>query len=84
MGFFATFVVGLLAGWLASIVMKARTSLWMDLVMGVIGGFLGGWLTGLFFGQNMVTGINITSILVALVGAVIVIGIYRLITRGRK
>jgi len=32
----------------------------------------------------MMTGINITSILVALVGAVIVIGIYRLITRGRK
>jgi len=81
MGMFATIVVGLIAGWLASIIMKARTSVWMDLLMGVIGGFLGGWITSLLFGANMMTGINITSILVALVGAIIVIAIYRLVTR---
>jgi len=81
MGMFATIVVGLVAGWLASIIMKAKTSVWMDLLMGVIGGFLGGWITSLLFGANMMTGINITSILVALVGAIIVIAIYRLVTR---
>jgi uncharacterized membrane protein YeaQ/YmgE (transglycosylase-associated protein family) len=81
MGIFATIVVGLIAGWLASLVMKAKTSVWIDLLMGVIGGFLGGWLTSLFFGANMMTGINITSILVALAGAIIVIAIYRLLSR---
>jgi len=81
MGIFATIVVGLVAGWLASIIMKAKTSVWMDLLMGVIGGFLGGWITSLLFGANMMTGINITSILVALAGAIIVIAIYRLVTR---
>jgi uncharacterized membrane protein YeaQ/YmgE (transglycosylase-associated protein family) len=83
MGIFATIVVGLVAGWLASLVMKAKTSLWIDLVLGVIGGFVGGWLSSLLLGANLMSGINITSILVAFVGAVIVIGIYRLINRGR-
>lgn len=83
MGFLATAVVGLIAGYLAHLLMKTSTGLIMDLVMGVIGGFVGGWLTGLLLGQNLMSGINITSIVVALVGAVIVIAIYRLLTRGR-
>ena len=35
MGFFATVIVGLIAGWLASLVMKTRTPLWIDLLLGV-------------------------------------------------
>ena len=81
MGIFATIVVGLVAGWLASLVMKTRTSLWIDLLLGVIGGFVGGWLTGLLMGVNLMSGINLTSIIVAFVGAIIVIGIFRLIKR---
>jgi len=83
MGFLATIVVGLIAGYLAHLLMKTNTGLIMDLVLGVIGGFVGGWLSSLIFGGNMMTGINITSILVALVGAIIVIAIGRLFTRGR-
>ena len=83
MGIFATIVVGLIAGWLASLLMKSGTGLLMDLLMGVIGGFVGGFLSGVLLGQNLMTGINFTSILTALVGAVIVIAIYRLLTRGR-
>jgi uncharacterized membrane protein YeaQ/YmgE (transglycosylase-associated protein family) len=83
MGFFATVVVGLIAGWLASLILRARTGLLMDLIMGVIGGFVGGWLSTLLLGTNLMSGINLTSILTALVGAVIVIAIYRLFTRGR-
>jgi uncharacterized membrane protein YeaQ/YmgE (transglycosylase-associated protein family) len=81
MGIFATIVVGLIAGWLASLVMKTKTSLWIDLLLGVVGGFVGGWLTGLLLGVNLMSGINLTSILVAFVGAIVVIGIYRLIRR---
>ncbi len=84
MGFFATIVVGLIAGWLASLVMKAKSSIWLDLLMGVIGGFVGGWLTSLLFGVNLMSGINFISIIVALVGAIVVIAIYRFFTRGRK
>jgi uncharacterized membrane protein YeaQ/YmgE (transglycosylase-associated protein family) len=83
MGIFATLVVGLIAGFLAHWLMKTKTGLLVDLILGVIGGFVGGWLTGLVLGRNLMSGIELTSILVALVGAVIVIAIYRLVTRGR-
>jgi uncharacterized membrane protein YeaQ/YmgE (transglycosylase-associated protein family) len=81
MGILATIVVGLVAGWLASLVMKTGTSLWIDMLMGVIGGFVGGWLTGLLMGVNLMSGINLTSIIVAFVGAIVVIAIYRLVRR---
>jgi uncharacterized membrane protein YeaQ/YmgE (transglycosylase-associated protein family) len=81
MGWIATIVVGLIAGLLASWLMKAKTGMLTDLILGVIGGFLGGWLSQMFMGANLMSGINLTSILVALVGAIIVIGVYRLIRR---
>ena len=84
MGLIATIVVGLVAGLLASWIMKAKTGVLVDLVLGIVGSILGGWITSLIMGVNLVSGINITSILVALVGAIIVIAIYRFISRGRK
>jgi uncharacterized membrane protein YeaQ/YmgE (transglycosylase-associated protein family) len=81
MGILATIVVGLIAGVLASLIMKARGGLIIDLILGVVGGFVGGWLSGLVLGRNMMTGINLPSILVALVGAIIVLVVYRLIFR---
>jgi len=84
MGLIATIVVGLVAGLLASWLMKAKTGVLVDLVLGVVGSILGGWITSLILGINLVSGINITSIIVALVGAILVIAIYRLISRGRR
>jgi uncharacterized membrane protein YeaQ/YmgE (transglycosylase-associated protein family) len=84
MGLIATIVVGLIAGWLASMLMKAKTGLLMDLVLGVVGSILGGWLPSVLLGVDLVSGINVTSIVVALVGAIIVIAIYRFFTRGRQ
>jgi uncharacterized membrane protein YeaQ/YmgE (transglycosylase-associated protein family) len=83
MGILATIVVGLIAGVLASLIMKARGGLIIDLILGVVGGFVGGWLSGLVLGRNMMTGINLPSILVALVGAIIVLVVYRLLFRRR-
>ena len=84
MGLIATIVVGLVAGLLASWLMKAKTGVLIDLVLGVVGSILGGWITSLILGVNLVSGINLTSIIVALVGAILVIAIYRLISRGRR
>ncbi len=81
MGLFSTIVVGLIAGLLASQVMKARTGMLTDLVLGVVGGILGGWLSSIFLGVDLMTGINITSIVVAFIGAIIVIYLYRLIKK---
>jgi uncharacterized membrane protein YeaQ/YmgE (transglycosylase-associated protein family) len=84
MGWFATVIVGLIAGWLASIILKTRTGLITELILGVIGGFLGGWLSTVLLGQNLMSGINFTSILTALAGAVVVILLYRVIFQRRR
>jgi uncharacterized membrane protein YeaQ/YmgE (transglycosylase-associated protein family) len=83
-GLIATIVVGLIAGLVASWLMKAKTGILMDLILGVVGGVLGGWITSLILGVNLVSGFNVTSIVVALLGAILVIFIYRLITKNRK
>ena len=82
MNLIATIVVGLIAGLLASWIMKAKTGVLVDLVLGVVGSVLGGWLSTLITGTNLLSGINLTSILVALGGSILVIVIYRLIKRS--
>jgi len=86
MGLLAWIVVGLVAGWLASRVMKGRGSgLVGDLVLGVVGALLGGFLASTLLKMpDAVTGINITSILVAFVGAVILIALLRAISGRRR
>ena len=81
MGLIATIVVGLVAGLLASWIMKAETGVLVDLILGVVGSVVGGWITSLILGVDLVSGINLTSIIVALVGAIVVIAIYRFIRR---
>lgn len=83
MGLLATIVVGLIAGLLASALMKARTGVLVDVILGIIGGVVGGWISSLALGVNLMSGINLTSIIVALLGAIIVIALYRAVSRGR-
>ncbi|MFZ1240219.1 MAG: GlsB/YeaQ/YmgE family stress response membrane protein [Anaerolineae bacterium] len=86
MGVLAWIVVGLIAGWLASRVMKGRGSgLVGDLVLGVVGALLGGLLASTLLKMpNPVNGINVTSILVAFIGAVIVIALLRAVSGRRR
>ncbi len=83
MGLIATIVVGLIAGWLASVLMKARTGILMILLLGVGGSIVGGWISTVVFHQNLITGVNLPSILLALIGAVVVIAVYRFF-QGRR
>jgi uncharacterized membrane protein YeaQ/YmgE (transglycosylase-associated protein family) len=85
MGILSWIVVGLIAGWLAGLVVKGSGYGCMgDVIVGVIGGLIGGWIASYFFHMgDMMTGINLASILVAFVGAVIFIVILRLIS-GRR
>jgi len=77
MNFFALIIVGLIAGYLASKIMKTNTSLFTEMILGIVGSILGGWLTQLLFGVDLVGAINLTSIVVSMIGAIIVIVIYR-------
>jgi uncharacterized membrane protein YeaQ/YmgE (transglycosylase-associated protein family) len=81
MGLIATIIIGLLAGWITGKLMKGNYNLILDLILGVVGAFVGGWLTSVLFGVDMVTGLNVTSLIVAVIGAVVVVAAYRLITK---
>jgi uncharacterized membrane protein YeaQ/YmgE (transglycosylase-associated protein family) len=86
MGILAWIVVGLIAGWLASHVMRGGGyGLIGDIIVGVVGGLLGGFLAANFLNMpNAVNGFNVTSVIVAFVGAVILVGILRLISPRRR
>ncbi|HNT25515.1 MAG TPA: GlsB/YeaQ/YmgE family stress response membrane protein [Anaerolineales bacterium] len=81
MNLIATIIVGLIAGIVASWIMKAKTGMLVDLILGVVGAIVGGWLTSLLLGVDLTGGLNLTSIIVAIIGAIIVIAVYRFIRR---
>ena len=76
MSFLAWIVLGLISGFIASkIVNKSGAGTIMDIVLGIVGAVVGGWLFNTI-GHVGVTGVNLYSILVAVVGAVVVLIIY--------
>jgi uncharacterized membrane protein YeaQ/YmgE (transglycosylase-associated protein family) len=76
MSFIAWIVLGLIAGFIASkIVNKAGEGFLLDIVLGIIGAVIGGYLFQTF-GMSGVSGLNLYSILVAVVGAVVVLVVY--------
>jgi uncharacterized membrane protein YeaQ/YmgE (transglycosylase-associated protein family) len=81
MSFLAWIVLGLVAGFIGSkIVNKAGEGILLDIVLGIIGAVLGGWLFSTF-GAAGVTGLNLYSLLVAVVGAVVILLGYHSIRR---
>jgi uncharacterized membrane protein YeaQ/YmgE (transglycosylase-associated protein family) len=84
MSIIAWIVLGLLAGFIASQIVNQRGSgMLLDLVLGIIGAMVGGWVFSLF-GARDVTGLNLYSLIVATVGAVLVLLLYHALTdRGR-
>jgi uncharacterized membrane protein YeaQ/YmgE (transglycosylase-associated protein family) len=77
-------IVGAIAGWLASIVMKTNASqgLIADIIVGILGGFIGGFLLNLLDIGGGVTGLNLASILTAFIGAVVLLAILRVLRRA--
>ena len=84
MSILAWIVVGIIAGWLAKMVIPGEGpgGLIGDLAVGIIGALVGGWLFGLF-GHGGVSGLNIGSIIVAFIGGVVLLWILRMVT-GRR
>ena len=85
MGFWAYIIVGLIAGFLAKLVMPGSrnepSGFLGTMLLGVVGAVIGGWVWNAF-GNKGATGIDPVSIFVAFVGSCIVIGLLRLFTRG--
>lgn len=71
-------ILGALAGWIADMIMKSNHGTLEDIILGVIGAFVGGYIMN-FLGQTGVTGFNFYSLIVAVIGAVAVIFLGRLL-----
>ncbi len=80
MGLFSWIIVGAIAGVVAKLLMPGKDpgGWFLTILLGIVGAVVGGFVVGLF-GLGTVTGINLYSIVVAAVGAFIVLGIYRLV-----
>ncbi len=83
MSFIAWIVVGAIAGFLASQVMRAREGLLMMIVLGIVGALVGGFLAQAVFHKGDVSGINIESIVIATLGAIVVVFVVHLATGSR-
>jgi uncharacterized membrane protein YeaQ/YmgE (transglycosylase-associated protein family) len=81
MGLLAWIVVGLIAGWLASQVVASRFGVVGDTLVGMVGALIGGFLF-VQFGSTGTTGFSVWSIFVAFVGAVVLLVVIRLFSRG--
>jgi uncharacterized membrane protein YeaQ/YmgE (transglycosylase-associated protein family) len=81
MSFIAWIVLGLVAGFIASkIVNKSGEGMILDIILGIVGAVVGGYLFQTF-GMPGVTGVNLYSILVAVIGAIVFLVIYHAIFR---
>jgi uncharacterized membrane protein YeaQ/YmgE (transglycosylase-associated protein family) len=84
MGIISWIVLGLIAGFIGSkIVNSEGHGFWLNIALGIVGAIVGGFLFD-FFGASGVTGLNIYSMIVAIVGAVVVLLIYNAINGRRR
>lgn len=84
MGIISWIILGLIAGFIGSkIVDKQGQGLWLNIALGIIGALVGGFLFDLF-GATGVTGLNIWSMIVAIVGSIVVLLIYNAVTGQRR
>ena len=77
MGVLSWIVVGLIAGWLAGLVMNTGFGILGNILIGMVGGLLGGWLA------DPLTGFNIVTVFISFIGAVLLIALIRLV-RGER
>jgi uncharacterized membrane protein YeaQ/YmgE (transglycosylase-associated protein family) len=79
MGILSWIIIGLIAGWLAGVVMRGSGyGILGDIVLGIIGALIGGFLAGAVFGiPSPVSGFNLGTLVVALLGAILVVAIVR-------
>ena len=83
MGIIAWIVLGAIAGFITNLIMGGREGVVATILLGIVGAIVGGFLAGTVLKVADVTGVNVQSIIVAVVGAVIVVAVYRMAT-GRR
>ncbi len=81
MGIIAWIIFGLIAGIIAKLIMPGRDGGGFFLTCGIVGAVVGGWRATMFGIGGSISGFNLHSFLVAVVGAILVLGVFRLLRR---
>jgi uncharacterized membrane protein YeaQ/YmgE (transglycosylase-associated protein family) len=83
MGIISWIVLGAIAGFLANMIVGGREGVLGTILLGIVGAVVGGYIAASVFHKGDVTGVNIESIVIAVVGAIIVLFVWRAVTRNR-
>lgn len=85
MGIIAWIIFGLIAGIIAKLIMPGRDGggFFLTCILGIVGAVVGGWLATMFGIGGSISGFNLHSFLVAVVGAILVLGIFRLLRKNK-
>lgn len=81
MGILLWIVFGAIAGWIASMITKTDNGLLLDIIVGIVGAMIGGWIMNMV-GETGTTGFNLYSLLVAILGAVVLLVIVKMVRRA--
>lgn len=84
MGIISWVVLGAIAGFLANMVVGGREGLIGTVLLGILGALLGGYVAATLFHKGDVTGVNIESIVIAVLGAIVVLFVWRALTGSRR
>jgi uncharacterized membrane protein YeaQ/YmgE (transglycosylase-associated protein family) len=82
-GIIAWIVLGAIAGWITNLIMGGGEGVLATILLGIVGAVVGGFVAGTVLNVADVTGINISSIIVAVIGAIVVVAIYRFFVSRR-
>ena len=83
MGIISWIVLGAIAGFLANMVVGGGEGVIATIILGIVGAVVGGYIAAAVFHKGDVTGVNVESIVIAVLGAILVLFVYRALARGR-
>ena len=84
MGIIAWIVLGAIAGFITNLIMGGSEGVIATIILGIVGAVVGGYLAGTLLKVADVTGLNVESIVVAVIGGVVVVAVYRFFMGGRS
>ncbi len=83
MGIISWIVLGAIAGFLANMIVGGREGLIGTIILGIVGAVVGGYIATTVFHKGDVSGVNVESIVIAVLGAILVLFVWRALPRNR-
>ena len=84
MGIITWIILGAIAGFITNLIMVGREGVILTIILGIVGAVVGGYIAGTILKVADVTGINIESIVVSVIGAILVVAVYRALSGRRR